>query len=344
MRGWEAALEAKIDLHNFWASSEGERVTRAWVRSLGEHVAGEPREFDLTKSLNAYAHLNRMEQVKLHRAEPFYVTEDMLDVIEAAHDTFRPEPLTETDLIVPFGFVLLPRAHFGVDATGHSISFRAFGWSPVLEAQNPYALGTDQGKQRHGIWISFYSHLDDLRGEVEHDPDAPTDYDWRKVGDGWQGTPFMLLHAMPVYFGMTPETLLAEAVMKSNYTVENARASVGDWWRFVQVFFRLTMQYLSVRDRYQAPRSTRKRALRAKLPPEHDYVTVIRLRRPRAHSNGDGPRAVDWSTRWIVGSHWRNHWYPSLGMHRQILIASYIKGPEDRPLVIRKGRAFELVR
>jgi hypothetical protein len=46
--------------------------------------------------------------------------------------------------------------------------------------------------------------------------------------------------------------------------------------------------------------------------------------------NGDG-EGPDWQYRWITRGHWRNQWYPSLGEHRQIWIAPYVKGPEDKP-------------
>ena len=70
---------------------------------------------------------------------------------------------------------------------------------------------------------------------------------------------------------------------------------------------------------------------------------VVTLRRPDApspHEHSD----VEWSRRWVVSGHWRNQWYPSLGVHRQIWISPYVKGPEEAPLVVRKDRVFELVR
>jgi hypothetical protein len=69
---------------------------------------------------------------------------------------------------------------------------------------------------------------------------------------------------------------------------------------------------------------------------------VIRLRRPKAKPEGE--RTVDWSHRWLVRGFWRNQWFPSLGIHRQLWISDYIKGPEDKPLRIKPTRAFELVR
>lgn len=67
-----------------------------------------------------------------------------------------------------------------------------------------------------------------------------------------------------------------------------------------------------------------------------DPVRVIRL--PRRHSGpsaGSGEHPVDWKNRWIVSGHWRRQPYPSLGITKTLWIAPYVKGPEDRPLLIR---------
>lgn len=43
----------------------------------------------------------------------------------------------------------------------------------------------------------------------------------------------------------------------------------------------------------------------------------------------------EYSHRWVVRPHWRNQWYPSEGIHRPVFIEEYIKGPDDKPLLIR---------
>jgi len=41
---------------------------------------------------------------------------------------------------------------------------------------------------------------------------------------------------------------------------------------------------------------------------------------------------------------WRNQWYPSLSQHRQKWISPYVKGPEDKPLVVRPRRVYQWTR
>ena len=72
-------------------------------------------------------------------------------------------------------------------------------------------------------------------------------------------------------------------------------------------------------------------------------VVVFTLRRAKSPQYEGDEREVQWSHRWVVQGHWRNQWYGSEKVHRQIWIAPFIKGPDDKPIVFKR-RAFELVR
>ena len=104
-------------------------------------------------------------------------------------------------------------------------------------------------------------------------------------------------------------------------------------------------QLVPIRERL--PRQARRQRARQRSAPP-DEVVVIRLRRARVERDGAEARedSVEWTRQWIVRGHWRNQHYRTLGSkddpqaHRQIWISPYVKGPEDKPLVIVK-RAFE---
>jgi len=38
---------------------------------------------------------------------------------------------------------------------------------------------------------------------------------------------------------------------------------------------------------------------------------------------------------------WHDQWYPSEQIHRQIWISPYVKGPEDKPLIVRPRRVYQ---
>jgi hypothetical protein len=79
-------------------------------------------------------------------------------------------------------------------------------------------------------------------------------------------------------------------------------------------------------------RSTRRRVARVELPAE---VQIVHLRRQTPAPTQNTGSGVDWKKRWIVHGFWRNQWYPSVEKHRQIWIDDYVKGPDDKPLVIK---------
>ena len=82
-------------------------------------------------------------------------------------------------------------------------------------------------------------------------------------------------------------------------------------------------------------RPTARRVKAAGLPPDAGEVRVIDLRRPSGATRGGGS-AIEYSHRWMVSGHWRNQWMPASKTHRAQWIAPHVKGPEDKPLVVRE--------
>jgi hypothetical protein len=96
----------------------------------------------------------------------------------------------------------------------------------------------------------------------------------------------------------------------------------------------LMQQSISRVEPSAADRSERRRCARAGISPD---VLVVRLRRiETATANDDEVVAVDWSHRWLVSGHWRQQYYPSESGHRPIWINPHVKGPQDRPLVLKE--------
>ncbi len=81
-------------------------------------------------------------------------------------------------------------------------------------------------------------------------------------------------------------------------------------------------------------RPTARRVKAAGLPPDAGEVRVIDLRRPSGGTTGTGSH-IEYSHRWMVSGHWRNQWMPASKTHRAQWIAPHVKGPGDKPLVIR---------
>lgn len=315
MSRWQDILDQQIDLYRFWRGPHGESTAHSFRRDMG------------TGTDDNALMLPGIEAGKMFLADPFYVEPDMWTLIEAAAGLFKPEPLQESDMLTRYGFVVLPHPFTMVDRHDKRISFRAFAWGPlqIISEKGGEVTGT-------GVHLSLYTHFDDaVNPAVDDYHDSLTLEEIQEVRRR-MGTEWSLAHYVPWVYGAE---LPGDPGM--------LRYTTG-WWQPVQAFLRLTMQTLGERYQQKPPRAARKRAERVLKRNEDRYITVIRLRRPRGHSENEPGGAVDWQQRWIVNGHWRNAWYPSLNLHRQVWISPYVKGPDDKPLLIRKGRAFEFVR
>jgi hypothetical protein len=108
-------------------------------------------------------------------------------------------------------------------------------------------------------------------------------------------------------------------------------ASIG---RTLLTTWTLMQQTISASTPAHADRAESRRSARGGLPAD---LVIIHLRRLHHEDQlGDEGVAVDWSHRWLVDGHWRNQWLPSRGCHRLQWINPHIKGPADKPLVLKE--------
>lgn len=130
--------------------------------------------------------------------------------------------------------------------------------------------------------------------------------------------------------GDEPERLSPTMVLPS----WNLNMEVG---RLMCTLWLLVQQKVAVRRPATADRAGRRRWERNTNRPLPE-VTIIELRRPVQTSTEDrGDHGfVDWSHRWIVDGHWRNQWHAKTEEHVPTWIAPYVKGPDDKPLVVKK--------
>lgn len=104
--------------------------------------------------------------------------------------------------------------------------------------------------------------------------------------------------------------------------------------RFPKAFWSIIEEKLVCVSNEKPERYVRRRLAREGSGLADREVKYVSLRRVE-YKRGEGEREVDWSCRWLVDGHWRNQWHPSKKMHRQRFILPYVKGPEDKPLVLK---------
>jgi hypothetical protein len=248
----------------------------------------------------------------------------VFDLVERAAETFQPEPFQRTDLITERGFVVLPRPFYSQDKGGNTIATVAFSWGPAqtgpTNGASAPALGT---------YLLLYSDMTD--GNDSYVQRREVNIEQIRETFGPVAVRYSLWHFSPWWFGSTAPK------------VEEHVKTMGDLsspslWIWLQAFFRLSMQQLVTADMSIPPRPYARRAKRAGRDPG---VLVMKLRRRSQKVYGeDGGEPIERDFQWLVRGHWRNQWYESLGEHRQIWIAPYVKGPEGKPFKTPDLRVF----
>lgn len=317
MGGWHTVLDEQLDLLHHWQSPSGAIVAETFGESM-QQVESDMGTAPLGDVLAKQLRVKMIET--LSRAEPVYVDRHMMDLVEAAAESFQPETFQATDLIAPSAFVVLPRALSMLDRHKKPCAFSAIAWTSQV-------FMVPGRSTTSGVLLSLYTNvLSDTDADMEV-LDSEGGSSWRQRVAGSNGTPYALFHVTPWEFGSSPGE------------EDEGR---GDFWKPVQSFMRLTLQTIIEREGRRPPRGSARRWKRYDLPER--LITVVRLRRPRASRTEGESGPVEWSHQWITSGHWRNQWYPSLGLHRQIWISPYLKGPPDKPLLVKHGRAFEFVK
>ena len=239
----------------------------------------------------------------------FWVSPEMTQIITELSPSIPdciPQPPAKS------GFVVFARSIPGTDAeSGGIIYSTAFLWQPVTTvAGECWGIETYAWRELIHGWRTMNVH-DQLRfNEVMPMRLHPTG------GQEW-----------PV----DSETSDFSKIPAANPGMEK---SMLEDRQVLATFWALCSQKITIEEEWKPDRPMRRQAQRerwAVLP----SVRVIRLREATRSTKGTG-ESREWSHRWLVGAHWRNQWYPSTGQHRPKLIDSYVKGPEDKPLVVRE--------
>lgn len=114
------------------------------------------------------------------------------------------------------------------------------------------------------------------------------------------------------------------------------RQGIDQFSKICCTLWLLLKQRVAIKRRALPARGAARRWLRSEQRPVPE-ITIIELRRPlNTEQRSDEPGFVEWSRRWIVDGHWRNQYHPSTGERVPTWIAPYVKGPDDKPLVVQR--------
>lgn len=321
---WHDAYDTQMALWRWYRTEEGVRWLAYSFNEAARALQAGTREMLLD--------LYTAERGRLIDLDPIFVSTEMCEVVDAAKESFEPEPLMETDLLTTHGFLYFEKPFDVLDRFEEPTTIHAVAWSRIIAAGDEQRAQALQGMVDAAAGSGVT--LDAIEEKAIEDGARAAGIALTIYATSPESAPPPVIpyHVTPWYFGMT---------FDGNEVDENDEPTgAAWWWRVVQTTFRLMQQHIAVKHLQRPDRSSRREAKRLRFPDEAEVV-VVRLRREAGERSEPSGEAANYSHRFIVSGHWRNQWYPSISAHRQIWISPYVKGPEGLPLIVRPRRVFQ---
>ncbi len=297
------ALDAQLEFLNFWSQPVN--------KERNEYIWVERLGMDRGAITIQMDFTLRMLEV----AEPFYVSAPICELLyEASKSIPETWTFTEDALYIPAGFVWLSTPFPTVDEEYPS---RALAWATVdLNDRGWRMLAPAAAEGERIVAISFFDELKPFPALL---PQA-----------------FML-----VKLGANLQMQLGRLQPNGRmFNEESGRKRA----RLFATLMAFLQQRILVSPKFVADRAARRRFKNATRKPLSDEIRPVMLRKAVYAGKGEH-RDVKWTCQWAVHWHWRNQPYGPVGQkyYRPKYIASYIKGPEDKPLR-HPERLFAVVR
>lgn len=233
----------------------------------------------------------------LSRSSLWWVSSDMCRLLDAAAPSMPAQPLLAGDVPDPWGVVFFENPLRSDDSKiGGDLLVSAMSWAPVRFARG----GGD------GLVIVAWTLLRLEAGGIFAHFTGQT---------SWAA-------------GANPDALASPGLDLAT------AASHAEDRRRLAALWTLSMQE-SIVETTTERLDSRTAAKAARRNVDVSPMKVLRLRRHRSEPTG-GRADRSYSHRWLVSGHWRNQYLPSRGTHRLQWIAPYVKGPEDKPLVVKE--------
>lgn len=311
---WQRAIDTKLETLKWHNADFGRRWTELFFTSVLEKARREdPESIDVVDIPSSTGILERLVRESLHRSDTIFVTEDMQHILmQAADDLPDDVVLHDHDLLTNIGYCQFAEPMYGQDVNDRMVSMSAISW--ILHP------ATDGNMYLNLFYFSDTDVNDDINPSLRE----------MCRESGIVMAPMGLTHWFPL--GME------ESLPKDD--VPGSKVVIGLLKMFIAIQL-LAQQKIGETIIARPQRATRRRW---ELD-ENTYVSVITLRCKKAVLPPDHiPEKREYSHRFLVSSHWRKQWYPKTKTHGWKYIYEYIKGPEDKPLVIRQGRVFNFRR
>lgn len=287
-----------------------------------------------------------------------FVGQEIVEMLTSVCDEFEGEPLFETDLLAPKGFIYLespimvwiPPAHFMSEDpdAGEMMAIRAFSYQISTEVASPATdhnvhpddegYGTAEYNAKYftktrGIKFSIYTDYGLLRNVTMAKSGKNSEFGESFVFDpAIPDSSLFLVDTSAWAFGGRWKTAPEQEMYGYNGSETLCSSDTALTRKFFVSLMRFMWQELIVSEDCGAiPRPIRRKMTKALG--NDDPIQILKLRRASSggSATGTGSR-LDHQV--LVRGHMRNQYYPSLGevgdsaSYRRIWIAPHVKGPE----------------
>lgn len=317
---WLEAVRWHDELRAFYRGQVGHDLSRNWFLEKLRDAGGNPPLPGVTFEEEARTHARMVASVAA-TSILYWVADDMLAVAEAAAESMPPQDFHEKDTPGPCGLVVFETPRRVLCMDGSPITVTGFMWGNLDHVVVRGRMGRGNDEPRGATLVEL---MTDAREHVPQHADA-------------LGT--RLISYWTEIFQWDVPVLEQErlATFSEQAVSEDALASCVKWQRRLPLaLWTLMQQRLAVTTEHPMPRLYRRRAEKAGEELPVSTFRVVTLRRAKPETAEPAAGSVDWSHRWIVNGFWRNQWLPSRQMHRLQWIEAFVKGPADKPLVVKK--------
>ena len=323
------ALERQIEIWRLWCSHEGNRLASVFQETRLPHdgCGMTSRNFRLSQ-------IHTLEQ-----ADAYYVSLPVCELLEGSLDSLPDIPLINLQIPSVAGWVYFASPRRILESPGIHAGYShmsGFTWHQTQMVK----LG-----QENEVAV-FHPDIRRATPLRDFEPDYLAITFYGTAADYPKILPVTYLD-WPLHEGWKKHFSLVEITLKEEFVKQGDKYSISEnnlryMCQYVAAFFAFIMQTISAQVPNRVPRAISRRLRRTAILSQ-PLVRIVQLRRVEyQHRDVLGQRS--WACRWIVRSHWRSQYYPSVGLHKPKLIPAYIKGPEDKPLKKPSINLFAIVR
>jgi len=263
--------------------------------------------------------------------EAYRVSPEMAAVtIHAARGLDEDDKVDRSLAPTPCGIVRFDHPLPAIDARGVHQKVHWITWGPgVVVRKNAFGQDVEEPSVVVTAWNDT-ADPDEVSERLLNSDDPKQREAYRSIMGRWS---MVGMTTMPHGRSLGPSEIDPEAqYAESIISAGDTPIAYTNVMRYLHALWLLLDQTITDVRPEHLRTSVAKKAWKKNLP---GRVTVIQLRRTANEGKTAGESSVDWSHRWLVRGHWR--WQacgPGNAERKRIWIHPFVKGPEDKPLVV----------